>query len=283
MSARQSSPSPHQRSSRSRVRNYLVRVDEPRTPRLPDHPRSSHGPRASWRICVGSPSGSPVRLSQATPRRPCARPGRSAGGDCLRGPHGRAASAPTYASCVGEALASPMGVPPINRSSQSSGTLPNTKRTGYPRRFSPSRGADRCDLARPDSAVDKRAVKGSKECHRAARDARELQQAMGQWFAAASARQLLAGDRAPQRVCDLAGSPNTAFTNAPDARPRAADREPRVACAWNQRPGVVLRVLPDFLPVAGTLGRPRALLRQFRGHEAEAFDWTGLIPPPRAS
>jgi hypothetical protein len=49
------------------------------------------------------------------------------------------------------------------------------------------------------------------------------------------------------------------------------------------RPGVVLRVLPDFLPVAGTLGRPRALLRQFRGHEAEASDWTGLIPPPRAS
>ena len=38
--------------------------------------------------------------------------------------------------------------------------------------------ADHCD-PRPDSAVDKQAVKGSKESHRAARDAGELLEPMG--------------------------------------------------------------------------------------------------------
>ena len=56
--------------------------------------------------------------------------------------------------------------------------------------------------ARPASAVDKQTVNGSEERHRAARHARELQQPMGQRFAAASALELLAGDRAPQRVDD---------------------------------------------------------------------------------
>ena len=52
------------------------------------------------------------------------------------------------------------------------------------------------------SAVDKQTVNGSEERHRSARNAWELEQPMGQRFAAPSALELLAGDRAPQRVDD---------------------------------------------------------------------------------
>src|SRR5450755_2740925 len=53
------------------------------------------------------------------------------------------------------------------------------------------------DIVCPDSAVDEQAVKRSEERHRALRDAGELLQPMRERFAAASALELLAGDRTP--------------------------------------------------------------------------------------